>query len=52
MATARCLRCKKDVEVKDLKEITIKGKGGSPRSAITGTCSICGTKIFKFIKKS
>jgi hypothetical protein len=46
------MKCKKDVEVKDPKEITIKGKGGSIRYALTGTCSICGTKVFKFLKKS
>jgi DNA-directed RNA polymerase subunit RPC12/RpoP len=52
MPTARCLKCKKEVEIKDPQEITVKGKGDSERKAITGTCPNCGTKVFKFVKKS
>ncbi len=40
---AYCMKCKQKREVKDAAETTMKN--GKP--AITGTCSVCGTKIFK-----
>ena len=43
---ARCMRCKKSVDVKDLKEVVMK----NGRPAISGVCSICGTKVFKIVK--
>ncbi|MEK7482458.1 MAG: DUF5679 domain-containing protein [Patescibacteria group bacterium] len=50
MATkGRCMRCKDEREMKDEKEITMKGKGGSERRAATGFCSQCNTKMFKFL---
>jgi Domain of unknown function (DUF5679) len=38
-----CVKCKKKREMKGEKQITMK----NGRNAITGTCSICGTKMFK-----
>lgn len=49
MAEAYCVKCKKKKEIKNVKKITIKGKGGTERRAITGVCSDCRTKMFKFL---
>ena len=52
MATiAYCVKCKKKQEMKDEKEITIKGKGGTQRRAVSGVCPVCGTKMFKILGK-
>jgi hypothetical protein len=40
---AYCVKCKKKREMKGEKQITMK----NGRNAISGTCSICGTKMFK-----
>jgi len=51
MATkAYCVKCKeKNREMKDEKEVTIKGKGGTTRRAAQGICPVCGTKMFRFL---
>ena len=46
MATGYCLKCKTQREIKDAQTITMKN--GKP--AVTGTCPVCGTKIFKIGK--
>jgi len=46
--TGYCLKDKKNVEIKNPQNITMKN--GKP--AITGTCPDCGTKIFKIGKAS
>lgn len=52
MATeAFCVKCKKKQPMKDEKEVEIKGKGGTTRKALTGACSVCGTKMFKILPK-
>jgi DNA-directed RNA polymerase subunit RPC12/RpoP len=43
MVEAYCMKCKKKVEMKDPKKITMKN--GKP--AMTGVCPKCGTKVFK-----
>ena len=43
LMTGCCMKCKKAVEMKDAKQV--KMKNGRP--AVKGTCSICGTKMFK-----
>ena len=43
---AYCVKCKKKVEVKNPKAITMKNK----RPATQGVCSSCGTKVFKIGK--
>ena len=46
---AYCVKCKEKREIKDAKEVTLKGKGGSTRRAMTGVCPVCGTKMFRFL---
>ena len=46
--TGYCLKDKKNVEIKNPQNITMKN--GKP--AITGTCPDCGTKIFKIGKRA
>jgi hypothetical protein len=41
-----CLKCKSPRDIKDAQAITMKN--GKP--ATTGTCPVCGTKIFKIGK--
>lgn len=45
---AFCVKCKKKTEMKDPKPVTMK----NGRPATTGTCSVCGTKMFKIGKAS
>lgn len=52
MAEAYCVKCKTKREIKDAKEITMKGKGDTTRKALTGVCEKCGTKMFKILGKS
>jgi len=53
MATiGRCMRCKAQRELKDEKEVAMKGKGGTKRRAMTGVCSKCGTKMYKILGKA
>ena len=40
---AYCVKCKKTREMKGEKQIIMK----NGRNAISGTCSVCGTKMFK-----
>jgi DNA-directed RNA polymerase subunit RPC12/RpoP len=48
MAQARCMKCKAQVEVKDEKEVVMK----NGMKAISGLCSVCGTKVFKILGKA
>ena len=44
MATqAYCVKCKTKRDMKNEKQVTMK----NGRGAISGTCSVCGTKMFK-----
>jgi len=47
-----CVKCKAKREMKDEKEVPMKGKGGVKRRAMTGTCEKCGTKMFKILGKA
>ncbi|OGZ67956.1 MAG: hypothetical protein A3D44_01560 [Candidatus Staskawiczbacteria bacterium RIFCSPHIGHO2_02_FULL_42_22] len=50
MATeAYCVKCKAKRLMKDEKEVAMKGKGGTERRAMTGTCEKCGTKMFRIM---
>jgi hypothetical protein len=40
---AYCVKCKKKREMKGEKQIIMK----NGRNALSGTCSVCGTKMFK-----
>jgi hypothetical protein len=46
-----CVKCKTKREMKDAKEVSMKGKGGVERSAMTGTCPNCDTKMFRIMGK-
>jgi len=48
MARGRCMKCKKEVEIKNGKEIVMKNK----MKAMKGTCTKCGTKMFKITGKA
>jgi len=50
--TAYCVKCKKKQDMQNPKEITMKGKGGTKRSAMTGICPKCGTKMFRILGKA
>jgi len=47
MAQGRCMKCKKQVEIKNGVEVTMK----NGRPAMKGECPICGTKVFCILKK-
>ncbi|MFQ5970004.1 MAG: DUF5679 domain-containing protein [Nitrososphaerales archaeon] len=46
MTTAYCVKCRKKVEMKNPKAVTLKNK----RPAMSGVCPHCGTKVFKIGK--
>jgi len=46
MATAYCMKCRKKVEIKNPRQITLK----NGRPAMQGVCSVCGTKVFRIGK--
>lgn len=48
---AYCVKCKAKREMSDAKEVTMKGKGGMKRAAMTGICPKCGTKMFRIMGK-
>jgi hypothetical protein len=48
---AYCVKCKAKREMKEPHEVEMKGKGDVVRRAMTGLCSVCGTKMFKILGK-
>jgi DNA-directed RNA polymerase subunit RPC12/RpoP len=48
MAEARCMKCKKQVEVKDAQDVVMK----NGMKAISGVCPDCSTKVFKIVGKN
>ncbi|MDR3195538.1 MAG: DUF5679 domain-containing protein [Endomicrobium sp.] len=48
MAEARCMKCKKQVEVKDARDVVMK----NGMKAISGACPHCSTKVFKIVGKN
>ncbi len=46
---AYCVKCKAKKEMKDAKEVEMKGKGGKVRRAMSGVCPACGTKMFRIL---
>ena len=46
MATAYCMKCRKKVDIKDARSVTLKNR----RPAIQGVCPACGTKVFRIGK--
>jgi len=50
--TGYCVKCrKKNVVMKDPKEVKMKGKGG-PRRAAKGSCPTCGTGMYRILGKA
>jgi hypothetical protein len=47
MFDARCMKCKKSVQIKDGHDVTM----ANGMKAIKGECPICGTKVFRIIGK-
>ena len=47
MPQARCMKCKKQVEVKNPEETIMK----NGMKAVKGVCTDCGTKVFKILGK-
>ena len=43
---AYCMKCRKKVEIKGPKNVTLKNK----RPAVQGTCPTCNTKVFRIGK--
>jgi len=43
---AYCMKCRKKVEIKNPKSITMKNK----KPATQGVCATCGTKVFRIGK--
>ena len=43
---AYCMKCRKKVEMKNAKAVTLKNK----RPATQGSCPTCGTKVFRIGK--
>ncbi len=52
MAEAYCVKCKAKKEIQNAQEVEFKGKGGTKRKALSGTCPSCGTKMFKILPKT
>ena len=46
MEQGYCVKCREKREIKDPQKVTTE----NGRSAIQGTCPVCGTKIFRFTK--
>lgn len=51
MAEAYCVKCRQKREMKDAKEIEMKGKGGMVRRAMKGVCPVCGTGMYRIMGK-
>jgi len=48
--TGYCVKCKaKDRKMTNATEVSMQGKGGKERKAMTGTCEVCGTKMFRIM---
>ncbi|MBI5148227.1 hypothetical protein HZA33_00955 [Candidatus Pacearchaeota archaeon] len=47
MVEGYCVKCKKKREIKDSKEVSMKGG----RRAMTGKCPSCSTKMYRILGK-
>ena len=47
MAEARCMKCKKQVEIRNPQNVVMK----NGMKAVKGTCPHCGTKVFRIVGK-
>ena len=48
MVEGRCMKCKKQVEIQDGSEVTMK----NGMRAMKGTCGKCSTKVFRILGKA
>ncbi|MBU0615090.1 MAG: hypothetical protein KJ601_03275 [Nanoarchaeota archaeon] len=48
MPKGRCMKCKKEVEIKNPEEVVMK----NGMKAAKGTCGACGTKVFRILGKA
>ncbi|MBW3016093.1 hypothetical protein KY309_00600 [Candidatus Woesearchaeota archaeon] len=48
MTEGRCMKCKKQVPIKDAKETIMK----NGMKAMKGVCGTCGTKVFRILGKA
>lgn len=48
MVEGRCMKCKKQVPIKDGKETVMK----NGMKAMKGACPKCGTKVFRILGKA
>ncbi|HIH17306.1 MAG TPA: hypothetical protein HA282_00055 [Nanoarchaeota archaeon] len=48
MPEGRCMKCKKQVEIKNPQETSIKD---GAIKAVKGVCPKCGTKVFRILGK-
>jgi hypothetical protein len=46
-----CVKCKEKREMKDAEKVAMPAKGGGTRPAMKGSCSVCGTGMFKILPK-
>jgi hypothetical protein len=49
---ARCMKCKADRDVRNPQVTEMPAKGGGKRRTLTGACSVCGGKVFRFLPKA
>jgi hypothetical protein len=48
MVEGRCMKCKEQREIKNPKDVVMK----NGMKAVSGTCTKCGTKVFKIVGKA
>jgi len=48
MPTARCMKCRTQVEIKDPEEVVLKNN----LKALKGICPTCGTKVCRILGKA
>jgi DNA-directed RNA polymerase subunit RPC12/RpoP len=48
MPKGRCMKCKKEVEMKNSKEVVMK----NGMKAAKGECPVCATKVFRILGKA
>lgn len=51
MVEAYCVKCKAKRNMNNGKEVTMKGKGGTERKAVKGSCPKCNTTMFRILGK-
>lgn len=49
---AYCVKCRDKREMQSVKEVVMKGKGGSKRRAARGVCPECGTRMYRILGKA